>query len=438
MFRAIKSWNFAVVFGWATVGLALFPILTIKQRSLAIIIWTILTLISGGYEGIKKRADLKYWALPIALFVLQLFSLIYTQDVRAGLFVIEKSLPLLVFPIMLIWNRLYLSEKQYRLALVVYVTVCLVLALFVLIAFLFFYERDPTVAPHFEDIYKRDFISRVTRNHPTYLSVFFLFAALICIHWLRVELDKVIKKIVVSLVSLLFIVVATFMAARMPLIAFAVALLFQLLISNWSPVRKMLLIVGAGVIGISLLLSVSTLRQRTLEVIETKYEVPRGEHFNSTNLRVGIFYCTKEAIISNLFWGVGVGSSQHVLNQCLYTLETDAYQQADYNTHNQFLGSWLAIGLPGLAILVLLFVNGLWIAWRQGIPLLTIFLIFTAICFQTEEVLSRQAGIIFFMYFYVLFNIKKPANITQVKIDRSLANKSNLQIYKQDSTQRLG
>ena len=87
----------------------------------------------------------------------------------------------------------------------------------------------------------------------------------------------------------------------------------------------------------------------------------------------------------------------------------------------------LQCSLPGLTILLLLFVNGLWIAWRQDIPLLTIFLIFMAICFQTEEVLSRQAGIVFFMYFYVLFNIKKPANITQVKVNRSLMNESNLQ-----------
>ncbi|WP_224999732.1 O-antigen ligase [Cesiribacter sp. SM1] len=407
MLKIFKASKLPDYFSWSTIALALFPILSVSLRSNFTIIWCVVTFAAGLYGNAGKRSDLIYWMLPIGLFLMFTASLVYTDNLPAGLFVIEKSVPLAVFPLMLFWNKLQLKNKHFDIALTVYVAACFLLACYLLGMYIFSYESDPSVPPHFEEIQKRQYAEQITGTHPTYLSTFILFAGIICIDQLSSRKSTFFQILGKAFIIVVFIGVSMLLAARMPMIAFVVTLFFQLLVAQWSLLKKLMLV--AVVLGILVLsiIAIPTIRQRALETIETKYELPEGEHFNSTNLRVGIFHCTKEILEDHYFLGTGVGDAQSVLNNCLHTLPTDAYRQIDYNTHNQFLGVWVKTGLPGLFLLLAIFVVGLWFSYRERNFLLAMFLIFSLICFQTEELLSRQAGITFFMYFYILLKFSK-------------------------------
>ncbi|HVV05033.1 MAG TPA: hypothetical protein VHC96_12465, partial [Puia sp.] len=87
---------------------------------------------------------------------------------------------------------------------------------------------------------------------------------------------------------------------------------------------------------------------------------------------------------------------------------TDVYQKTFYNTHDQYLNFWLLGGLPSLV----LFLAAMVFQYRQSIRqkdyIFLFFLLLMTIAFATENILSRQAGIVFYYFFSCcfLFNIK--------------------------------
>jgi O-antigen ligase len=73
------------------------------------------------------------------------------------------------------------------------------------------------------------------------------------------------------------------------------------------------------------------------------------------------------------------------------------------NAHNQYLQTSLANGILGLLILVALLLGGIFNAIKTGNRFLFVLLIISVIGFMFESMLETQAGIVFFVFFYLLF-----------------------------------
>lgn len=133
------------------------------------------------------------------------------------------------------------------------------------------------------------------------------------------------------------------------------------------------------------------------------FDLNRAEYVsNSMGLRFLVWENSVEVIKSNLGFGVGSGFEREELSVKFEEEGLKKAQKEYYNTHNQFLQTALAHGIPGILVILVCFVVPL---FRRSIPDYPILLWFLTLCFVsffTESMLERQAGVFFFAFFYPL------------------------------------
>lgn len=108
---------------------------------------------------------------------------------------------------------------------------------------------------------------------------------------------------------------------------------------------------------------------------------------------------TFTALNKHMLLGVGLGSEQHALNNVLKT----AYPLLEnLNPHNQYMHTWLSLGVVGLIFLNWIWINILYIGIKRNIFLMVGFAVITLISFSFESMLYRYWGVVFFSTFYSL------------------------------------
>ena len=206
-----------------------------------------------------------------------------------------------------------------------------------------------------------------------------------------------------------------FAAVRMQYIVFIAITLFVFFrgYHHKSIGKKMLAMLGlvAAMLGLSMAFPGSRARLNdTVNEFNSRNEMVNSKQ---TNHRKFIWTEGLEVIKQNWLFGTGTAAADPVLNARLYTIEAtfwngeSTYKLRDkkYNYHNAYLQHWAAHGLIGLILLAAIFVAG----WRNTPDLVPkIFLLVCALSFITESMLERQAGVLFFSFFYTLFFILKP------------------------------
>jgi len=196
----------------------------------------------------------------------------------------------------------------------------------------------------------------------------------------------------------------------MPLLATGITLgiLFlrkQISLSQGS--KKNILLVGLGlvVLVIGLLFFtrwgefITGLRSDTLNAKE-----------NTIDVRRMITQCDLELATKHFVTGVGPQHLQTKLNQCYYQFEGSAFNRNTFNTHNQYFDYLLSYGAAGLILLLLIMIVPLYKAIRTGDAVLISFILLIMLCMLTENILSRQAGIVFYALFNALLINKASPN----------------------------
>ena len=118
--------------------------------------------------------------------------------------------------------------------------------------------------------------------------------------------------------------------------------------------------------------------------------------WGSLSIRLAQWECARNVIQNHWALGVGSGDGQDTLMESYREKGFVEGLRNNYNTHNQYLGTWITLGLPGLILLLLM----LW-PWERD-ELWTCFLVLIFISFLTENMLDTQKGVVFFSFFYAL------------------------------------
>ncbi len=367
----------------------------------------VLFLLSAKRQPPKDKRVL--WLL-IANFLLYAVSLLYSEDKKEGLSFLMLELPMLIFPIgFYLKTRLPEAEGTRKspiqitdLFMLFTTIMCLITLAHFAISGLFSKFQE---ASSFNSIYREEAM-RIWKKHPTYLSVYIGFAVFVAVNRISGVERGVWKRIAIFALPILLFTILLF-SSRGPLLGmfFVLAICFFLYIRSVK-VRLVLLafmvLFCAGAVRY-----IPAVGSRFAEIANTAFTPPTGLEFNSTNLRAGILHCSVKVIGSHPFTGVGVGDVQHELQYCYATFPTEAYSLITYNSHNQYLQFALATGVLGTAV----FVGLIWLmlkrAWSGNQKLFLCFTIFLGICFFSENLLSRQAGIMFFYFFSSAFLFRK-------------------------------
>lgn len=375
---------------------------------LAVLLWLIEGDFINKFIRIKKQKTL--WFI-IGFYILHVFSLVYTENVSDGLFILEKKSVLLILP--LIIASIALSESQIKNILYAFVLGNLLISIVLLsrVLFYFFIVKDCSTC------FYHEFTSAVDL-HAIYFSLFLLFSIYIIIFNLR-TLNKVFASTAIAILSTSLI----FAASKTLLITFLVLLPLFLLLQY----RKALATFNKKIwLGITISLcacfisviflkpvkerfidSFDTSSLKYLEIVGTNEQLTNDQkrELNGFTLRLLLAKLSLNKVFEDnaYFFGYGPADVSDQLNEVYLKHNMAPNWFFNYNTHNQYIEVFLELGIPGIIYLLSLLTIGFYYAYIHRNYLLAFFILLISVSFLTEVVLNRNKGIVFFTFFYSLF-----------------------------------
>lgn len=346
----------------------------------------------------ESRAAVLWLSLPIWFYLIVLF---WTSNVSEGISFVVRSIPWLIIPLVLFVGKPFKKENEIEIFTRIYILASVAFSLISLIYIaiqVFNGEIVYNTSSYFSVMELRNTFDNVPviHEHPIYGALI----AGIALLFISIKgFNKQWINIVCSMILLIFVGIS---GSRGPILGLLAAyLVFIFGTFNFKKAFLLTLVLSLLLAGI---IVVSPLKSRISEVFKTEKIYPEGLHFNSFNLRMGIYKCSwvlgKEVPI----YGFGAGDVQYELNQCYASeFKTNAYKNAIYNTHNQFLFYWLAFGSIGFFLIILSYFKYLWRAKVFRNRRYMYFLIFFFVAFLFENILSRNTGILLFVMFNSLF-----------------------------------
>lgn len=445
-----KEWLMGRIFLFLTYILALFPILTYGLRSIITILWLITSV--WCFSVAKKKLCKKnnfydnrklYIRLlaTISPYILLVFSLTYSENISEGAKNLVQMVSLLVFPVGLFLSSHRLNGDHIKKVQILFISAVVILVVYQIIHSLLnlnlllgdltneelkvngLLDRITLTNSEINKIKIRrfrKFISTLIDTHPTYQAM-----------WIGFSLYLLIKKLINNLrfkytFTYIFIIIVLLswmllISSRMPLVAGCIAIMVVVYIGSFGFKTKVITTLGVLLFSLLSYHFIDTIKVRVNQVFDTGISTIKLDDkvtdFNSVNIRNGIYYCGSKIAANNLLFGVGIGDTQELLNECLINeVNPKIYSWRDYNSHNQYLSFILDSGIIGLVLFVFSLIMGFYVAIKNRDIDYLFFMTFISMVFLTENMLVRNDGILFYAIFNSLFLFVRENNKSAKKI----------------------
>jgi O-antigen ligase len=410
-----KVKSYTRFFNWyqnLTIILFLYPLFHQRAQILLIGAWVFGSLyycfLHKTYRefNIKKGKTLAFLSAIYIMYIME-FILIPSKNIIASY--LETGALLFVFPLLIILNFKTISKTFLNAILVSYTTSISLLNIKILVIILNqgFFEllnKDSFYHPLFRTIFSSE-----ADIHLPYLGLMYQFAVLIIIYGV-IKKRKNLKLSVLILLTLnvfLLILSSFLFSARMSIIASFCAATYMLFNIEKNKKFRFRFILTSLILAVSLSF-LSPIKRRIIEVFETSWKIPdssfNGNH-SKVNFRYVIYKCSADILKENFMFGVGLSNVQKKLNEHYKDIEYvgfDDFNVKKYNSHNQYIDFFMAYGILGLFGFVFFILRG----WSSKDVLYQSFIIMMLLCFLTENILYRQAGVVFYVLFNTVFYLK--------------------------------
>jgi len=351
--------------------------------------------------------------LPFLLIFIRTYLTDRTPD---SLFYLEVSMSLLAFPAAFFLSPVRYSSRQLDIVGILFSISTFAIVIFgeVRAAFrLSEYIGTGKFWPSTTDVFSdpsfpylfRTLFEEYTHLHPTYACVFLGISVLLSADRFLKSFSKIAiasRFLYVTCLSLLILLQAL-LASRTPFIATMICLVVLIFIYLRKKIFALYAVGGILLLSIFLMWMVPSISSRFKEISFSNTNMPSEANENSFNIRVGIYQCSTNIIKENWLWGIGPGNVQSALNTCYSKISKAVYDEKNYNTHNQFLDYWAGIGIAGPLLLLLILGYTSVKNYRLKNPVALCISLLFLIAMLTENMLTRQNGIVAFAYFTSLY-----------------------------------
>lgn len=412
--------------------LCLFPILSFGLRSVVTAVFILLGILvftqKRKEKKVRYKLDLILFSLPFFFLIL---SLLYSENTKAGIDLLQKMLTFLLVPVVILSNKQLVTKQLIKRGVLVFVAAVFILVVYqignVIINYASLFANitaQELQANGFDNLTElsqdkinqikvrrfRNHVIDLTRTHTTYQGLWIVF----CLFYLGKKIRKLKKRAYKFLSSLVFLTLTAWLVMitpKMPIVGGFLSLFFVFVLFFKGSKKSRYIFLSVTAFTIVLLFATKNpIKIRFQEYYTTGFSILKNENnvsnYNSTNVRNGIYFCDFTILKQNILFGVGVGDVQDKLNYC-YTdiLASKIYTWRTYNSHNQFLFFAISSGILGfLSFLTLLFV-----IFKKSIqqkkPLLFFTISLVSFVFCTENILERSDGVLFFSLFITLFYV---------------------------------
>lgn len=357
-----------------------------------------------GFREIRK-ADTPV-LLSISFFLIILVGFVYTNDISNQIQYTSRKLAFLIIPLVFIGftpgvEQLNKIKKYFVYATLIFI---LIADLYALADYLYTGEIKVFLSKSNHNKFTYYGLTRVfSKWHPTYVSLF-LNTALIFIYEFYYHKKNYIIWLGLSLFAILNILLLTSFIGIVSLL-FLTALFVYKLLSKNSVVLIMVsavLVLTIGFLYVYNPLNYSKINKfKKTEIKITDRKVER----NVLNLRLAKWKTSLQVIAAHPVFGVTNGDYKEELYQQYLKNDFRYCASKRYSSHNQYLYTATSNGLIGFLLLLGILIVPF---FRKGnIKGLFPFLGIMSIYFLTEDVLARQQGVVFFIFFYILLTRNK-------------------------------
>lgn len=397
---------------WSTQSVLIFVLGLISIIALSELVVWVFKLEKYSHFLELKKEPFRWYILAFAgFYLLYILGLIYSSNLEYAAFDLEVKFSLFVFPVVIATIRKEVFQgSRVNILLIVFILGCLVSTL---ISFGLAVDRYT----HVWFSTKLFYYFRLSHlHHPGYMAMFLTFAIAVLICFMvkksKYKLDKWNMISFSGLIIYLSIFVIL-LSSKAGIISLVLVFLFAIgyyIINEKKILQGLILTVLTGLLFYLLLVifpySVNRMIKYQSAVKNTVSE--KQNENQKTDSRIEIWTASIHLIKNNFLIGVGTGD---VKDKLLETYEDEGKEEAlfrEYNTHNQYLQTFIALGIIGFLTLVLSLLLPAYYAFRKKVFLYFMFLMIIAVNFLIESMFETQDGVVFYAFFNAfLFYVAK-------------------------------
>lgn len=318
----------------------------------------------------------------IALYLLSVIGVLYSEDKASAFFDLEVKLSTLVVPLVFLTSNVVNKNTFLPLLKSFVIGVCVVMLIQLIMSLMNYYDTG-----NFKVFFYQLFSFF---HHPSYFSMYANFAIGVLLVLIFHSKNKT-KSYYFMMLG--FLAVGVYLlssrAGILTLIVLVVTsfglILFPVL--KWKKMFLAMILtcvtVGAVVFGINQLSSFGR-----------KVEISNSD--SSSGVRIQMWKSSVPVIKNNLIFGVGTGDvNREIQTQFAKDGITRAVRD-NLNAHNQYIQTQIALGFFGLIALVFSLLYPFIFALKRGNLFFPMFAVIMAINFLTESMFNAQAGVIFY------------------------------------------
>lgn len=372
------------MFYWACVCMACaIPLWMVLSNILTILLILLVLLKIIWHKG-KVNSNDRLIGLA-ALFAIHFIALSYASNWNEGIRQLETKLSLFIFPI--VFSFFNLKANDVRKILIFFIVA---LAFFSVLCYInafvqcscFYDDRDTWRSAFHRENYT-DIIGDI---HVSYFSTYLLFSIGIILFRKDILFHKILK---VALV-VLFTATILIMAGKNAIITLFLILLAYI----FFKIKGRLKYIYLFIICLLLFTVVST-----SSMLHERFTTSE-----SINMKVGQWKAALQVFSSSPIIGVGPGDNNDLLVQ-QYLANNDAvnYKQK-FGTHNQYLNILVTTGIIGLIVWFYCIVTSIKFSIEKKDLTLLLFILIFCVSIATENMLNSQKGVVYFSFFYCMFN----------------------------------
>ncbi|TPD71959.1 O-antigen ligase family protein [Flavobacterium microcysteis] len=362
------------------------------------------------------------------LYIIMILSLLYTENLSYGYKVLGRCSMFVLIPIIFAGVKEFINQRLFGLILKCYIIAtalaCLLCLSFAVIKTIEYGAVNPFDKSN-GNFFSYFNLTAVLKTHPIYFGVNVVFSLSVLLH------ELVSSKSILNLSKKSLLIFISFFIIFIPLLNSFILLvssfiIFSITIYNFF-IRKRLQKTYLKVMGFVILLMIPVYfstyfiaeKFKGIDLIEdiTTRDYS-GDKFTAIRARNAKIKSSIDLIKDHPLIGVGIGDGTHELIKYYSKNKFEHGVKRGYNSHNQFLTTFIYTGIFGFSILFFIFIFAFTFAIKKKNFYLLFFLIVSVLFFLTESVLERQKGIFIFLFFVSLLplyesHLLEPKNKTK-------------------------
>ena len=341
----------------------------------------------------QQFKDVEFWF--ILYYLLLIIGMFWTDNQIFGLSKIENKLSFILFPILFRFSKINLNRR----------TIFSIL-LFGLFISLLFYESVGfyksiyyPVVEHYSYLTGAKF---TVFMHRGYFSLYLIIGISVCIARI---LNK--KKLIIHLLLYAFFTLGLFQtlskAGVLCFIVVHIIYIIHTIMNKWKTVKKKHIVFLLAVSMIAILFSIKSVIVRIDKTIYALNHIKLEDNnsIESNQARLIMWNTSVKLIKDNFIYGTGTGDYNDELIKRNKRYQNLGVVSSELNSHNQFLNTFVQLGLIGFLVLSAIFYSYFRIAFKNRDLLIVIIGVSFLLNFLFESIIETQSGMILFCILFI-------------------------------------